>query len=153
MPRRQQSDRLRCGNIGWIGTGGDAQFADLEPLGERDLPHQLMKFGRGPFAVAQHDLAKQCGRDALPVEQRNAEVRLELLQRARQGRLGHAKILGGEAEMAAPGERLYDLDLTDGVHVFDWFWRSDNNGSSADTIICIGPRNCVHNTFKGHKGD
>ena len=32
---------------------------DLQALGEGDLARQLMKFGRGAFAVLQHDLAKR----------------------------------------------------------------------------------------------
>jgi hypothetical protein len=54
--------------VGGIRAGGDAQFANLESFGERDFPHQFTKFGGGPLALTQHDLAEECGRDALAVE-------------------------------------------------------------------------------------
>ncbi len=120
MLRRQHADGPLARNVRGIGARGDAQFADLQPLGEGDLPHQLMKFGCGPFAVAQHDLAKRGRRHPLPVEQGNAELRLELLEAASQRRLRDAERFRGEAEMMVLRQGLNDFDLSKGVYFCQW---------------------------------
>ena len=75
-----------------------------------------MQFGCSPFAVAQHDLAERCRRHSLPVEQRNSEVSLELLEAASQRRLRDPERFRGEAEMMVLRQGLDDFDLSKGVY-------------------------------------
>src|SRR5277367_3578807 len=75
-----------------------------------------MKTGEGFVAVAQNDLAERCGRHALPIEDRNAEKRLELLEAARQIGLGHAQRLRRPAKMSMLGESPYNFELANPRH-------------------------------------
>ena len=113
MSRRQHADRPLTRNVRRIRAGGEAQLPDLQSPGERDLARQFMKFGRRPLAVAQQDLAERGRRDALPVEQRDAEIGLELLQAAGQRGLRNPKRLCGETEMMVLRQSLNHFDLSD----------------------------------------
>ena len=109
----QRPDRALGRNVSRIGAHAKAQFTDVEPFGERDLAHELAQFRCGPLAVTQHDLAELGRRDALPVEQRDAEIGLELLQAAGQRRLRNPKRLCGETEMMVLRQGLNHFDLSD----------------------------------------
>ena len=109
----QRPDGALGRNVSRIGAHAKAQFADVEPFGERDLAHELAQFRCGPLAVPQHDLAERGRRDALPVEQRDAEIGLELLQAAGQRRLRDPKRLCGETEMMVLRQGLNHFDLSD----------------------------------------
>ena len=66
--------------------------------------------------MAQNDLAKRRWRHALPIEDRNAEKRFELLEAASEIGLRHAQRLRSPAKMSMLGERLYNFELANSGH-------------------------------------
>ena len=102
------------------------------PIAKLQLAREFMEIGERPLAVAQNDFAERCGRDALPVENRNTESILELLEAARQIGLRHAERLRRATEMTVLRESAHNLELANSRHV-------DALCVSNDIHVEIGP--------------
>jgi hypothetical protein len=102
MLTQKDSDSPLARNIRRIRADGDAEFPDLQSLGEGQLACELLKIGEDFLAVAQDDFAERRGRDPLSA--------------AGQIGLRHAERVRRPAEVPMARKSPYDFELADSRH-------------------------------------